>query len=88
MSGVFGKMLEFSWINYLGKISYGLYVYHLFAALGVSAIYGFFAAEALIKANYVLYVFSMAVWTVAVASLSWFVFEKLINNLKRFFPYY
>lgn len=88
LSGIFGKILKWPWINYLGRISYGLYVYHLFALIFIPRMYAFFGAEALVKENFALNILSMTIWTVAVASLSWFLFEKPINNLKRFFPYY
>ena len=51
---------------YLGKISYGIYVYHYFMMY-------FFKSM-----NPIYYPF----FTIALASFSWFLFEKPINNLK------
>ncbi len=31
---------------------------------------------------------TMGIWTVAIASASWYFFEKPINNLKKRFPYF
>ena len=62
---------------YLGRVSYGLYVYHPFvppvfrwAGIGVTGAVGFLIGAAL---------------TVGVASLSWFAFEHPLNSLKRHF---
>ena len=79
---------------YLGRISYGLYVYHLFVAatleraghsrwtahltqpLGPSlaaSLAGSFAVKFAV--------------TVVIASASWFLFERPLNELKRYLPY-
>jgi peptidoglycan/LPS O-acetylase OafA/YrhL len=83
--GALGKFLEFSpWI-YLGKISYGIYVYHnlvplilipLFDALGVPY-------QVPGRVNFIL----SSLLTLVIASASWHWIELPINNLKRHFPY-
>ncbi len=87
-SAVGTKLLSLAPIVYLGKISYGLYLYHhvlIYAfrryeglswvvdAIGSSEGFGFFVVITLAS--------------VATASLSWYAFERPINRLKRFFPY-
>jgi peptidoglycan/LPS O-acetylase OafA/YrhL len=80
--GWFGKtVLEWRPLVFTGRISYGLYVYHMLppyllppmlSALGLNLqmhTYGGFAVSAII--------------TFAVASISWFLLEAPINRLKR-----
>jgi peptidoglycan/LPS O-acetylase OafA/YrhL len=83
-SGLPGRILQSAPLVYLGMISYGLYMYHNFvppvmkrvlAALGI--------AEHRNRVLIPLYVLS----TIAVASISWFLLERPLNNLKRHFPY-
>ncbi len=89
VGGPVGKVLRFGPAVYLGKISYGLYVYHLFIKwtlqwfepyLGRYVSLG--TSEAILRNFFVRFL-----TTVAVASLSWFLLEKPLNDLKRFFPY-
>ncbi|MCA9246213.1 MAG: acyltransferase [Planctomycetales bacterium] len=84
--GIVGRVLEWSPLVYLGRISYGLYVYHfnvhgllrehLLPRLGLSipdselARYALFAAVAIV-----------------LASCSWHFFEQPLNRLKDRFPY-
>jgi peptidoglycan/LPS O-acetylase OafA/YrhL len=37
--------------------------------------------------NHAVYFLALTAATVAVASVSWFAFERPINGLKRYFPY-
>jgi peptidoglycan/LPS O-acetylase OafA/YrhL len=78
-----GRVLGWGPLVYLGRISYGLYVYHLFMpairnagldALGVQLPRGVCVAID----------FGL---TIAVAALSWRLLERPINDLKRRFPY-
>ncbi len=84
--GLVGSFLQVRPVAYLGKISYGLYVFHNFAAAAVLA----FAAkiglgEAL--ASLPLSLFSYALFTMILAMASWHLYEAPINKLKRYFPY-
>ncbi len=72
-------------VLYLGKISYGLYVYHLLVIFPVAFVkqllniqmIGTIDTEAFVK----------ILVTIACAAMSWTFFEKPINKLKDKFPY-
>lgn len=88
--GPVGWFLQCAPMSYLGKISYGLYIIHNFAKPFTDA------TLAALKYPKWLMWFYNSPWTciplfaglsIALASLSWHLYEKPINNLKRFFPY-
>jgi peptidoglycan/LPS O-acetylase OafA/YrhL len=88
--GLAGAILAWSPMNYLGKISYGLYLFHNFAAPAGQGLMNWLNNPPWLVKIYdiptcrvLLYVTG----TIGLASLSWFCFEKPINNLKRKFPY-
>ena len=66
-------------ILYVGQISYGIYLYHLFVTHAV--------ASALPTAGSASKIPLYLIGTLLVAALSWELFEKPINGLKRHFPY-
>jgi peptidoglycan/LPS O-acetylase OafA/YrhL len=76
--GIVGRVLEAAPVTYLGKISYGIYVYHLllrdYVRLDFLAI-GSVPKEILEFAVY-------CAGTIALASVSWFALERPINRLK------
>jgi peptidoglycan/LPS O-acetylase OafA/YrhL len=85
IGGVFGRLLDAAPVRFIGKISYGLYLYHffllpilprVFRALGVAPLRPGFG-------RFVVY----SAISIAIASVSWFAVEKPINDLKRYFPY-
>lgn len=79
-TGLFNHTLDLPPLRYLGKISYGLYVYH------TAAIWLVLKLGSIDSGNMVLYGISFVV-TAVVASLSYQVFEKPINDLKdKYFP--
>ncbi|HLO49419.1 MAG TPA: acyltransferase [Kamptonema sp.] len=87
-SGIFGKILEFPAIVYLGKISYGMYIVHLFVAYSVSnALTTIFGTQVWNNNRWILVGFISTIITIALATISWHFLEKPINDLKRFFPY-
>lgn len=76
--GVIGKFFEYPPVIYLGKISYGIYVYHyLVPWLFQKAGFNHFSGEKF---------FFLAV-TIIIASASWHFFENPINRLKRYVSY-
>jgi peptidoglycan/LPS O-acetylase OafA/YrhL len=82
--GLAGKLLSFAPLVYLGTISYGIYLYHFFMIWVFQREFGWVRERHPGQAVYFV-VLSLA--TVAVASLSWFAYERPINGLKRCFPY-
>jgi peptidoglycan/LPS O-acetylase OafA/YrhL len=84
--GIIGKILEFSPIVYLGKISYGIYVIHLFVRIGFDKLIQDSSLSAYIPHWSLIILFYTGV-TVILAVISWHIFEKPINELKKFFPY-
>jgi peptidoglycan/LPS O-acetylase OafA/YrhL len=83
--GSFGRLLEWRPISYLGKISYGIYIFHYFvpAAFGAAAKrFGIQYHDAGIV-NFV----ACSLATFAIAALSWQLFEARVNGLKRHFRY-
>jgi peptidoglycan/LPS O-acetylase OafA/YrhL len=80
-----GRVLELRPIAYLGKISYGIYIYHLLVPVGLAALARQLGATYR-YAGFRDFALS-TVATVALAAASWHLFEAPINRLKRFFPY-
>jgi peptidoglycan/LPS O-acetylase OafA/YrhL len=88
--GLAGVVLGNRAMGYVGMISYGLYVFHpivfrLFGALSTPALGH--PVDLKLLPEPVKFVLVMLL-SLAVASVSWFAFERPINNLKRFFPYH
>ncbi len=82
--GTIGKVLEFSPFLYLGKISYGIYLYHfpvLWAYTKFSDSLGFD-----LPSGAQGFLFKLLI-TLAISSLSWHLFEAPINRLKSRFKY-
>jgi peptidoglycan/LPS O-acetylase OafA/YrhL len=79
--GPVGAALQSPVLVYPGKISYGLYLYHPFVPLLLVKLHVHFTHS--VWLNFII--FGSA--TIFVASGSWYLFERPINGLKRFFPY-
>jgi peptidoglycan/LPS O-acetylase OafA/YrhL len=83
--GSFGALLEWRPIIYLGKISYGIYIFHNL----VPVVFG--AAARKLGVDYqdagIVNFVASSLATFAVAALSWHFFEGPINGLKRHFRY-
>jgi peptidoglycan/LPS O-acetylase OafA/YrhL len=83
--GVVGKILEFPPLLYLGKITYGIYVYHNLTPLLIMPVFNYLGIPYQVPGllNFVI----SSILTIGIASLSWHLLELPINNLKRYFLY-
>jgi peptidoglycan/LPS O-acetylase OafA/YrhL len=83
--GPAGSLLEWRPIAYLGKISYGIYIFHML----VPVAFGYAAVRLGVgytNAGFLNFLATSAV-TCAIAALSWHFYEGPINRLKRHFRY-
>lgn len=83
-SGPIGRLLWNPVLRYLGRISYGIYLWHNFA--DYPARLTFNSAPWLAELPHSLPV-AKAAWTLGLAAASWHLLERPINSLKRHFPY-
>ena len=72
-------------LRYLGRISYGMYLYHLFV---MAFLFRDAARYSVMfqSRGWALMLFGTVI-TVALASLSWYLLEAPINRLKQRFPF-
>jgi peptidoglycan/LPS O-acetylase OafA/YrhL len=82
--GLLGALLANRVVVYLGRISYGFYIFHVFVGvlydcLGPGAHVSWLATSVDYLAKYAS--------TVVVAALSWHLFESPINSVKKYFEY-
>jgi len=83
--GLFNKFLESGWMKYLGKISYGLYVYH-FILIYFAARIQDYVELSLLQAQFVTAIVALPA-TILVAALSFKYIERPILGLKdKYFP--
>ncbi len=73
------KTFRFAPLVYLGKISYGMYIFHVFILNELVWNFGLYPHGRHAVAAFFL--------TLCAASLTWFLYENPLNKLKRFFPY-
>lgn len=87
--GIIGTVLNNSALQYIGRISYGIYVFHMIVP-------GYIIPFMLHIANRFTTVPDLGYWghrlfsllvLLIIASVSWYAFEKPINELKRYFSY-
>lgn len=85
-----GKLLNNKALQYIGRISYGMYVFHMLVP-GFIVPFVFELFQRFTKIS-----FEIGYWShrcvsfvalLLVASASWYFFEKPINDLKRYFSY-
>src|SRR5262249_6891041 len=79
--GVGGSLLMLRPVRYIGRISYGIYLYHLFVAVPVLNL-----ASALGVGTYGL-ALAQTIVAVMVAAVSWHVLEGPLNGLKSGFHF-
>lgn len=81
--GVWGQLLQSRLLVFIGTISYGLYLFHGFIFASAHDLWPHIDRWLCLEAQGVIY----AVAAVAIASVSWYLFERPLNSLKRYFPY-
>lgn len=84
-TGPVGALLELKPINYLGRISYGVYVVHAF--MPVVLFYVLKWSHFPLPERSATRFFVLVAMSIAAASASWHFLEGTINNLKRYFEY-
>jgi peptidoglycan/LPS O-acetylase OafA/YrhL len=82
--GMTGRVLTFLPLAYLGMISYGIYVTHNFVGGFVTRLFTILRIQ---QASSITRLSLLFLMTIAVASASWYILERPINGLKRYFPY-
>jgi len=81
--GWLGTLFSLPPLIYLGRISYGLYLYHYIVRWYIPGTFGYdFGSH---TANNLVSTVTWSTATILVAALSWHLFESPINNLKRYF---
>ncbi|MCJ2176977.1 acyltransferase family protein [Novosphingobium album (ex Hu et al. 2023)] len=81
LNWIFGSPLA----RYLGKISYGIYLYHMFVRVLLQE-FSYPLAPSLMTVGFHMFAVGTLL-TVALASLSWYVLEAPMNRLKRHVSY-
>jgi peptidoglycan/LPS O-acetylase OafA/YrhL len=77
------KVLKNKITTYLGKISYGMYLYHTIASVLIFKLFGYSFDS---KSDIRLFTYNL-LSTITVSSISWFLFEKSINSFKKYISY-
>jgi peptidoglycan/LPS O-acetylase OafA/YrhL len=82
-TGPIGAVFTFTPLRYVGRISYGLYLYHLPTLFLIAA-----ASEQLnLSTNGPIRLALDGSISLMIAALSWHYFEEPLNRLKHLFPY-
>ena len=82
--GISKFLLENKISIYIGKISYGLYVYHLFMNPLFFNVINPYVRKPLTNYQYFLV---FLVMNLVISTLSWYIIEKPLNSLKKYFKY-
>lgn len=85
-SWAFGGFLAWSPIRYVGKISYGIYLYHLLLVPLLRGIFRVAGIEPISPGIIRFFVYTSV--TLMLAALSWHFIEKPINGMKKYFSYF
>lgn len=83
--GWVGRVLNTRWLQYIGVISYGVYVYHMFILAFYQKVTGHFGLPTIPWGPLLSIALFLA--SVAAAAVSWRLVESPINNLRRHFSY-
>jgi peptidoglycan/LPS O-acetylase OafA/YrhL len=79
-TGAFGSVLLAKPVAFIGRISYGIYLYHLVVPWVLTRTFGVDLGRSVLSFAIVV------IATICTASLSWFLIEKPANRLKHRFP--
>ena len=86
-----GRAFAATWLRFLGKYSYGVYVFHGFVVVLFRELLPFQRLKPMVGGSVyaatAIYVVVGALLSVGVALLSWHAYEKHFLKLKRFFEY-
>jgi peptidoglycan/LPS O-acetylase OafA/YrhL len=85
--GIVGRVLENRLLVYLGRISYGLYLFHGMSPRILRWFWTTAGFRAVYPPNAVVGVAGPMLVTIVLAALSWRFYEYPINRLKRYLPY-
>jgi peptidoglycan/LPS O-acetylase OafA/YrhL len=85
--GPIGRVLAWGPLVYLGKISYGLYVWHFFVPLMTAGMFRWVGLSMQDFVGHGGFFLLNGIVLIVLSSLSWHCFEKQINALKKYFPY-
>jgi peptidoglycan/LPS O-acetylase OafA/YrhL len=87
VTGPVGRMLQWRWLAYIGLVSYGIYLFHLFVVPVGEIAEDRLGVDLPIPELGLMRFVVVAVVSIAVAAASWTLFERPINDQKRRFPY-
>lgn len=87
ISGSLGKALSWRPVRYVGKISYGIYLWHVPMIWLLPMLFQLPGLRVLAPEVHSHRFFGLTCATLAVAALSWHLFEHPINRLKLLVPY-
>ncbi len=84
IEGPVGRLLDQAWLQYLGRISLGVYLYQNLAFAAAKWVLG---RAGLATTNGPAVFLTTSVFSMAFALASWKLLEQPVNSLKRLFPY-
>ncbi|MFC1719536.1 acyltransferase family protein [Pseudomonadota bacterium] len=87
INGPVGQFLQSAALVFVGKISYGIYLMHNFTPYILENILIKTGIGSFDKLPRFIEFTVNLLFLVVIASLSWFLFEKRINSIKKYFPY-
>ena len=83
--GIIGAILDWSPIRGIGKISYGIYLYHLFLLTFIPQYLLLLKLDAPPPGVFRFLIYTSV--SIILAAMSWYIIEKPINKMKKHFPY-
>lgn len=90
-TGLLGRAFAATWLRFLGKYSYGTYVFHMFVMTAFRELIPFYKLRQQFGVSPVLatagYLVAGGLLSLGIALLSWHLYEKHFLKLKRFFEY-